>query len=78
MCSAVDALALDEWWVMDAGLRLGEDGIADDARSCGSFRSPRAQFARRHVLNRWSFRCSKASEGRYETAALRRHSVLGG
>ena len=31
MCSAVDALALDEWWVMDAGLRLGEDGIADDA-----------------------------------------------
>ena len=30
MCSAVDALALDEWWVMDVGLRLGEDGIADD------------------------------------------------
>ena len=24
MCSAVDALALDEWWVIDVGLREGE------------------------------------------------------
>ena len=24
MCSAVDALALDDWWVMDVGLREGE------------------------------------------------------
>ena len=33
MSSAVDALALDEWWVMDAGLRLGEVGIAERQRT---------------------------------------------
>ena len=45
MCSAVDALALDEWWVMDVGLRLGEDGIADDTRTTNFIALPRCSRA---------------------------------
>ena len=45
MCSAVDALALDEWWVMDVGLREGEDGIADDTRTTNFIAFPRCSRA---------------------------------